>query len=46
MMVTFRGPRLSIYLPVNGMAMAKKARNTEKGISTSFAVTVRPSSVA
>jgi len=43
MMVIFRGPIVSIYLPVNGIAIAKNARNTENGSRTSFAVTVCPS---
>jgi hypothetical protein len=43
MIVTFRGPYLSMNFPVNGMAIAKNARNTENGIRISFAVTDWPS---
>jgi hypothetical protein len=41
----FRGPYVSIYFPVIGIRMAKNARNTENGRSTSFAVTVWPAAV-
>jgi len=44
-MVILRGPSVSMYFPVSGIAIAKNARKTEKGISISFAVTGWPSSV-